>query len=257
MPHDAREKKMRSNSFAFCFVVVTMLFGCSSTEDELAADGRLERLREAPASLQSHGAGQLDEPMVAGDQPLLTEGSNPISNDDDCTVIHAWVRTHHETLPTSYRELVRFPVAYRRVIFDVLSPAAKSSLWQQHFSTYLITHPRLSERQVAVIMKLRAHAAIAFEDAPGREAVAILEHLRAEAAELFGPDALPSLIAHLGPENISDAEPTLVSAAATCGCNRTDDWCTWGMRCKITSCTGTTSGCGSWWSKPCNGLCDW
>src|SRR5689334_12433290 len=59
---------MKSISLSFCFIATMTLFGCGSTDDELAREGHLDRIREAPASLQSHGVTRV---AVRGDGDIV------------------------------------------------------------------------------------------------------------------------------------------------------------------------------------------
>lgn len=182
-------------------------------------------------------------------------GAEAISSADDCATIHAWVEANRAKLPVDYEAFTRYPIAYRRAIFDALPAEAKGELWRQHFRAYASTHP-LSDRQAAAIARLSEQASGAFAGGTGGRGDA---RLRAEDREPFSPEEMANLVAHLGPEDASDAQTPASGDAVNgaCECSKTDDWCTWGMTCKNSNCAPTNSGCGTFWRQKCDGLCDW
>jgi hypothetical protein len=185
-----------------------------------------------------------------------------IPADDDCASIEAWIAANEIDLPTGYDDIVQFPAAYRRAIFDILSPAEQSSLWQQHFQAYLAANPGLTAEQIAFIHEASAAASPAFfadhaGAASGEDPAARAHALEAEATMLFAEDELHSLLASLGPE-----DPALEAVAARrvrCHCSTDSDWCNRrgdGLRCRggAAGCE-RHGGCGTLFRFTCNGLC--
>ena len=186
-----------------------------------------------------------------------------IPTDVDCASITAWVAEKRDDLPASYEELARFPVAYRRAIFDALPPAAKSSLWQQHFQAYRAAHPGLTPEQKAFIQKARSlispglfvnHASMA----ESTEVDTRVSTLRSEAAMAFPESELYGLLANLGPADPADHRANNTTESVACECNKKDDWC-WNRfgnhRCRKGGCDRQSFGCGTFLRKSCNGLC--
>jgi hypothetical protein len=51
--------------------------------------------------------------------------------------IVAWVDGHADQLPKTLGELAAFPVAFRRVIVNRVSPERRTMFWQDHIRTFL------------------------------------------------------------------------------------------------------------------------
>jgi hypothetical protein len=181
-----------------------------------------------------------------------------IPNDEDCATVAAWVIGNEANLPTEYDDIVRFPVAYRRAIFELLSPAARSNLWQRHFQAYLVANPGLSAEQIAFIDE--AGAAISPElfaeeagTAASQDTLERVAALEAEAFLLFPQDQARALLAQLGPD-----EPAKGYAPeeVDCHCSTVSDWCSDNLNCKkgARDCH-EEGGCGKLWMYTCNGMC--
>lgn len=61
--------------------------------------------------------------------------------------IRAWLHRHPEALPQTLDELARFPVAFRRVMINVVAPDVRVRLWREHLETFLRPESALSEPQ--------------------------------------------------------------------------------------------------------------
>lgn len=183
--------------------------------------------------------------------------------DQDCASIDAWVADNAANLPDRYDELAEFPIAYRRAIFNALPPAARSSLWQQHFKAYLVAHPELTPDQRAFVEEM--HAAMSPElfradpaMASSAERTALIDAAEARAAALFPPSELPDLLATLGPSEAAHYDTEAIS----CECNDDNDWCWYRLPVGSYTCVAGAAecnrkprGCGRFWLRPCNGLC--
>ena len=51
-----------------------------------------------------------------------------------------------------------YPYVYRRAIMALLTPAARSAVWQNHFAQYLANHPDLNATQAQLIQDAIAAA---------------------------------------------------------------------------------------------------
>ena len=73
--------------------------------------------------------------------------------------ILAWVQQHADSLPRTLDELSAYPVAFRRVIINVVSHERRAALWQAHLRTFLGADTALSAEQ-------RVFVESAIEDLP-------------------------------------------------------------------------------------------
>ena len=71
----------------------------------------------------------------------------PFDNDE----ILAWVETHRETLPATLAELSAFPMAFRRVTVNYVSPELRTTLWQDHLRSYRAPSAALTREQRAFV----------------------------------------------------------------------------------------------------------
>lgn len=187
----------------------------------------------------------------------------PNADGQDCASIQAWVQANEANLPTSYPGLSSLPIAYRKAVFNALPASVKSSLWQEHFRAYMAAHPDLTAEQIAIIHQVSALASPEFfaahTDMENRNKAGVshkkdlmrLMSLEAEAADLFSESELRALLANLGPAEGESPSTQGIS----CECNVSDDWCGGSYDCYYATCDYQSSGCGTLWSKSCNGLC--
>jgi hypothetical protein len=120
--------------------------------------------------------------------------------------IVAWVESHADELPQTLAELSAFPVAFRRVIVNRVSPERRTMFWQEHLRMFLGPDSTLSLEQ-------RAFVEDAIEQLPGIFASPLAEaqakmrpledrmrliFVREQAAAMFGmvgppepPEGLP------------------------------------------------------------------
>jgi hypothetical protein len=61
--------------------------------------------------------------------------------------IVAWVQKNPDKMPTSLAELSAFPVAFRRVIVNMVSPEVRTAMWRDHLQSFLGDGTALDERQ--------------------------------------------------------------------------------------------------------------
>ncbi|SDX12633.1 hypothetical protein SAMN05421504_102385 [Amycolatopsis xylanica] len=111
-----------------------------------------------------------------------------------------WIEKNRAKLPTGYDEFSRYPVAYRRAIFEALAPEAKSKLWMEHFNRFRGENGRLSAGQTAVITQAVALATVVsnFEGEPKAGTKKQLTSLYEDAVKKFGPSDAFKLLASLG-----------------------------------------------------------
>jgi hypothetical protein len=122
-----------------------------------------------------------------------------------------WLDRHPEALPNSLADIVRLPVAFRRIMVGRVSPEVRVRLWREHLQTFLRSDSPLSETQRELVVSSISRLSELLA-APGpnpglneweRQIAAVFS--RPEAAHVFGmlgppeppeglplpPDALP------------------------------------------------------------------
>ncbi|WP_336053098.1 bacteriocin fulvocin C-related protein [Streptomyces sp. CA2R101] len=176
---------------------------------------------------------------TVGQTPAFAKASEPAR-------AASWVRENMSTLPRSYEAIVQHPVAYRRAIFQVLTPGERSQVWLDHFAAYRATRPKLSPAQERVMTQLTRLTPKVFAEPDRRSAE--LDALAEQARRVFGFDEAAALLARLGPDDGSEVR------RADCQCNQSDSWCGV-MFCGPISCNYDSWGCGTLGTKPCNGVC--
>jgi len=199
------------------------------------------------------------------------------------------VARQHEAgeISTKYYELSALPVKETKAWFRNASPNEKSELWRTHLALFLVTHPELNERQKKVVLAGMSLVTPEFFEIrssdPGWKAK-VGEPLRAleeQITRAFSPrDAAKifvTLSSHTESANCAAgyADSVLLKSVnypfsqapnrfgmpdvefekRDCGCSTDSDWCPISGYCKAGSCTRTTSGCGTFWNYPCDGMC--
>lgn len=126
----------------------------------------------------------------------------PMKHDE----IVAWVDAHSDALPQTLAELSQFPVAFRKVIVNRVSPERRTAFWQEHLATFIGPDSTLTPEQQDLVRdasdqlpRLFSGSRDEFEDG----AKALEDRMRQllsrrQAAEMFGmvgppepPEGLP------------------------------------------------------------------
>lgn len=199
----------------------------------------------------------------------------------------ALARRETRRVAEMYQAMSSVPVNQRRVLYASLEAGRKSQLWTMQLRLFLTTHPELSDEQKSIINELITLAGNAqlFSAEPNpatteADGDALLNQLGKEFRELF-PRPHWALIHQLGPTDpmqMIAAEPAAEQACATttaspelsqttnatpkptctpdCECYPYDDYC-WicFLKCVGGGCYFSKSGCGTFWRKPCTGMC--
>lgn len=170
---------------------------------------------------------------------------------------------HYKT----YDALSALPINSKRAVFRALSAEAKSELWKIHMNLYLAEHPNLTEDQRNVILDAIALVAPQLyevsKDNPEwlANVHAPLQSLRKRASEVFSPSVAAEIFARLGKAdhfNPTKQNVLRIRALVTqgeCDCSMGSDWCPGDYVCVDEDCQRTSSGCGSLWLYPCDGIC--
>jgi hypothetical protein len=258
--------------------------GVRRTGRVLGALGQLRR-RHAPPGVDVRPAAELSLSRkgflnlaagVAVAGGVLFAGKTPaFAKANQATeAMNRWLATNRGRLPQRYDDLMTFPDSYRKAIWGQLNPSVRSQLWLERFARYRAAHPNLGDRQVAVLDEM-----VGFVGQPAsfeRDRLATvaprMEALAQAAIEAFGTDEARELLTRLGPEPSADQVPTVAlpdGTIAICSCSVESNWCVancyhWTAcdcnciysYCRGIGCLATTSGCGNFWSHPCDGRCN-
>ena len=178
---------------------------------------------------------------------MAVTGVAPASTD----TVGGWERVLEGSLPTTLPELIPLPEIYRWVAYTHLTPEQRSTVWTSHLAGFAARAAASSpDGRLAFLRALAAAADPATFRAPD---LALLDAVSADVVAAFGPDLARAMLAVLGPEDPDDPELPAVS----CGCSVSSDYCTGGRRCRLglQGCVRSSSGCGTFYSYPRDGLC--
>jgi hypothetical protein len=106
--------------------------------------------------------------------------------------IAEWLDRHPEALPQSLDDIVRFPVAFRRLMVGRVTPEVRVRLWREHLTTFLHPGSALNRAQQELVVNSISRLPLLLA-APGpnpvlteweRQIAAVFS--RREAALVFG-----------------------------------------------------------------------
>jgi hypothetical protein len=117
----------------------------------------------------------------------------PLPHDE----IVAWVETHADELPQTLTELSTFPMAFRRVIVNFVSPERRTRFWQEHLRTFLGAHSTLSAEQRAFVAETIERLPDIFES-PRPEGQAQMHRLEDRMRVLFAREQAAAMFAMVG-----------------------------------------------------------
>ena len=112
--------------------------------------------------------------------------------------ILAWVEQHRESLPTTLAELSVFPVAFRRVIVNYVSPDQRTRFWQEHLRSFLEPASELSSEQRSYIAETIPLLPDIFKS-PLAEAQAKMRPLEERMARVFSRPQCAAIFGMVGP----------------------------------------------------------
>lgn len=177
-----------------------------------------------------------------------------------CQEIRSWVRAHEGALPRDYEGISQFPLAYRRVIFGVLTPEEKSEVWRAHLEAYLATHADLTATQLDLLREAvdfvssDLFATSRQDKRWAREVQPALAEFARRAKEAFGPAQAREIFEQIGPPELDLFTSKLASGIA-CACSRQSDYCPDGYGCANNVGCDAGGHCGTFLVYTCDGLC--
>ncbi len=115
--------------------------------------------------------------------------------------ISDWLDRHPEAMPNELADLVRFPMAFRRVMVNRVSRETRVLLWRQHLEWFLGPASPLSEPQQRMIAAwIPRLPELLAAPAPNP----IMTEFEREAANVFSRIEAASIFTQLGPPEPPD-----------------------------------------------------
>jgi hypothetical protein len=187
-------------------------------------------------------------------------GASAPQPEPECVKAEKWVASNRGHLPATLTEFSKFELAYRKAIYHALPRETRLRLWHEQLAHYSRSDS-LSATQRQFVDEMAAALDRVLGSAEEAEFEAINEP---RAIQILGKPLARQVFANLGvgvPNPPSIVAPGS-AALSGCECNTSDDWCSDGPTAPPRKCyaggtciTPTESGCGWWWSQPCNGYC--
>lgn len=177
----------------------------------------------------------------------------------ECAATQQWIQAHQGELPSTLRELDRYPMPQRMAIVAALKPEVRSRVWREHFKRLLVqggAELTGAQREVLEeameVMTPELFAGTADDPLVKIRLESDLPRLMERAVEAFGaPRALKTFT---GVGTVPDPDPV---DGVRCNCaTHPGDTCGSGRYCDDTEvCTGSRTGCGPGGVYVCNGMC--
>ena len=175
---------------------------------------------------------------------MAVKGAAPAATD----TVGGWERAMEGSLPTTLPELAALPGVYRRVAYTHMTSEQRSAGWTARLDGFSAVVAVAGPSEQAAVARAQSYARdpSRFVEAD----LALLDDITDDVVTAFGRDRAREMIAVLGDDE-DDAD------AVSCACSVSSDFCSGGRRCRLNlqGCTTSPSGCGSFYSYSCNGLC--
>jgi hypothetical protein len=202
-----------------------------------------------------------------------------------CARAKAWVTANRANLPSTLREISRYPIAYRKAIFVAQTRDIREALWKEQFDHFLLPASPLTESQRNVVRDVRSRVSFYVG---GEEGKAAAKQLKPRILAAFGQELGTAVFARLGPPDSASSivlqEPPRVFQASMvpfvsaamfrtayvrlrhlgagklhpeCSCSTSDPWCGY-LDCHYGgngTCDTSSSGCGIMLLYGCDGTC--
>lgn len=192
---------------------------------------------------------------------MVLAGRTPAFAEESCAAARRWAAEQGSDLPTTRAAISRYPMAYRRAIYQELTPTQRSRFWVDQVREFRAARPELTVEQTAVCERTVRLASDPAHFQPGGtpppELDARLSELHDAAVVAFGRDEARELLASLGPpEQAAPAVERRALSSVACECADGSDRCNTGFYCQYqqSNCV-YQDGCGTLGLYVCNGLC--
>ncbi|HEX4495553.1 MAG TPA: bacteriocin fulvocin C-related protein [Thermoanaerobaculia bacterium] len=190
-----------------------------------------------------------------------------VAQDNSCTQLQAWLHSNQASLPSTYDQLLAYPLAYRPTVFDALSPKIKAQILVAHFQKYVDEHPGISSGQISVIQEaielasrpdfFTTRPTDALWDSAVQQPI---QDFEGKALFQFTREEFKAIFTRLGDDTTTKwpgerrVPAAKAASAPICTCSTQSDWCSSGTHCAVSNCSLTT-GCGTFLQYTCNGFC--
>lgn len=145
----------------------------------------------------------------------------------------------------------------QKLAYRMLSGNERQAVWDNHFESILESR-NLNETQLSFILNLKSELQPEYFDnnllETNVELHSNFQKLKNEAEQLFSVDELRNYFGSLN--NIQELEEEIEPDERGCNCNKNASlFCPWTSTCEGITCNKSDSGCGWFWSDPCDGVC--
>jgi hypothetical protein len=207
--------------------------------------------------------------VIAVGSPILLAARPPIASsraEPACKVLATWAQNHSRELPTTYAEIGRYPLGYRRAIQGVLPLATRREMWQTQLRLYRDALSLTSDQQAFLDNARKVLDEILSEGTSKDRLQPVGDSLLKAAQAVLGKELALRVFTVLGPvtDNLSQdpmrhvfdgvisPSPAAVPAVpfANCNCHQSETE----LSCLgVTPACTTSQGCGAGGAYSCNG----
>ena len=131
----------------------------------------------------------------------------PMKHED----IVAWVEAHRDTLPTTLAELSAFPVPFRKVIVNFVSPEARTAFWREHLTSFIGPDSALTPDQQTLVRDTIADLPLMFSG-PREVFEARAKAFENRTRDLFSRRQAAEMFGMVGPPEPPEGLPLPVDA---------------------------------------------
>jgi hypothetical protein len=117
-----------------------------------------------------------------------------------------WVEAHADDLPRTLTELSAYPVPFRRVIVNYVSPEWRTEFWREHLRTFIGEDSRLSADQGAFVEETIGRLSSIFGK-PLADARVDMKSLEDRMRDLFTREQAAAMFGMCGPPEPPEGLP--------------------------------------------------
>jgi hypothetical protein len=117
-----------------------------------------------------------------------------------------WVEAHADTLPRTLAELSAYPVPFRRVIVNHVSPEQRTQFWCDHLRTFVGAETRLNPQQCAFVEETIERLPSIFGE-PLADAQVQMKALEDRMRDLFTREQAAAMFGMVGPPEPAEGLP--------------------------------------------------
>ena len=117
-----------------------------------------------------------------------------------------WVEAHADKLPRTLAELSAYPVPFRRVIVNHVSPEQRTQFWCDHLRTFVGAETRLNPQQCAFVEETIERLPSIFGE-PLADAQVQMKALEDRMRDLFTREQAAAMFGMVGPPEPAEGLP--------------------------------------------------